>query len=87
MLRVDPAPRFAGTKCPSDARDLRSEELEQRNYPIRDIETLSEHPDLIELAATPVPTAANPDDLDAVTRHLERHDAIESATWTVSTES
>jgi len=71
----------------SDARDLLSEELEQRNYPIREIETLSDHADLTELAATLVPTTANPGDLDAIARHLERHDAIESATWTVSTDS
>src|ERR1700742_2790945 len=71
----------------AEARDLLHEELEQRQYPIREIETLSENPDLIELAATLVPNTANPDVLDAVTRHLERHDGIESATWTVSTES
>jgi putative Mg2+ transporter-C (MgtC) family protein len=71
----------------SDARDLLFEELEQRHYPIREIETLSEGEERIELAATLVPSSANPDELDAVTRHLERHDAIESATWTVSTES
>lgn len=71
----------------AEARDLLHEELEQRQYPIREIETLSETPELIELAATLVPTTANPDDLDAVTRHLERHDGIESATWTVSTEA
>jgi putative Mg2+ transporter-C (MgtC) family protein len=71
----------------ADARDLLFEELEQRNYPIRDIETLSEGEELIELAATLVPTTANPEELDAITRHLERHDSIDSATWTVSTES
>jgi putative Mg2+ transporter-C (MgtC) family protein len=71
----------------ADARDLIHEELEQRQYPIREIETLSETPELIELAAALVPTTANPEDLDAVTRHLEKHEAIESATWTVSTES
>jgi putative Mg2+ transporter-C (MgtC) family protein len=71
----------------SEARDLLHEELEQRHYPIREMETLSETPELIELAATLVPNTANPDDLDAVTRHLERHEGIESATWTVSTES
>ena len=48
---------------------------------------LSEGEELIELAATLVPTTANPEDLDAITRHLERHDSIDSATWTVSTES
>lgn len=71
----------------SDARDLLFEELEQRHYPIRDIETLSEGEDFIELAATLVPATANSEELDAVTRHLERHKSIESATWTVSTES
>ncbi|HTW36003.1 MAG TPA: MgtC/SapB family protein [Rhizomicrobium sp.] len=71
----------------AEARDLLFEELEQRNYPIRDIETLSEGEELIELAATLVPTTANPEELDAITRHLERHDSIDSATWTVSTES
>jgi putative Mg2+ transporter-C (MgtC) family protein len=55
--------------------------------PSADIETLPEGEDLIELAATLVPTAADPQDLDAVTHHLERHEIIESATWTVSTES
>ena len=71
----------------SDVRDLLFKELEQRHYPIRNIETLSEGEDLIELAATLVPTSANPEDLDAVAHHLERHEAIESATWTVETES
>jgi putative Mg2+ transporter-C (MgtC) family protein len=71
----------------SEARDLLFEELEQRQYPIREIETLSETEDMIELAATLVPTSAAPEDLDAITRHLERHANIESATWTVSTES
>ena len=71
----------------SDARDLLFEELEQRRYPIRDVETLSETEDVIELAATLLPTSAKGEDLDAVVRHLERHQAIESATWTVGTES
>jgi putative Mg2+ transporter-C (MgtC) family protein len=71
----------------AEARDLLHEELEQRHYPIREIEILSEAPEMIELAATLVPTSANPEELEAVTRHLQRHDGIESATWTVSTES
>jgi putative Mg2+ transporter-C (MgtC) family protein len=71
----------------SEARDLLHEELEQRQYPIRAIEILSETPEQIELAATLVATTANPDELDAVTRHLEKHAGIESATWTVGTES
>ena len=65
------------------ARDLLFEELEKCHYPIRDIETLSETEDFIELAATLVPSTANAQDLDAITAHIERHDGIESATWTV----
>ena len=77
--------------CPpenvSDARDLLFEELEQRHYPIREIENRPGGEDLIELTAALLPTSANPAELDAVVRHLERHAAIETATWTVSTES
>jgi putative Mg2+ transporter-C (MgtC) family protein len=69
------------------ARDLLFEELERLHYPIREIETLSEGEEVVELAAVLVPTSANPQDLDAITGHLERHDEIESSTWTVSTES
>lgn len=70
----------------SEARDLLFEELEQRRYPIREIETLSEGEDFVELAAILLPTSADPRDLDAIAQHLARHDHVESATWTVSTE-
>jgi len=42
---------------------------------------------LVELAAILVPTTASPEDLDAITARLGRHDNIDSATWTVSTTS
>jgi putative Mg2+ transporter-C (MgtC) family protein len=71
----------------SDVRDLLAEELNRHHYPVREIETLSESEEQIELAAILVPTSANPEDLDAITRNLEKHEAVESATWTVSTES
>ena len=71
----------------SQARDLLFEELERLHYPIREIETLSEGEEVVELAAILVPTTANPQDLDAITGHLASHAEIESATWTVSTES
>jgi putative Mg2+ transporter-C (MgtC) family protein len=71
----------------SEARDLLYEELEQHHYPIREIETLSDGDEVVELAAVLVPTTANPADLDAITAHLERHENIDSATWTVSTTS
>jgi len=71
----------------TEARDLLFEELERHHYPIREIETLSEGEEVVELAAILVPSTAKAQDLDAIVAHLERHDNIESATWTVSTES
>jgi putative Mg2+ transporter-C (MgtC) family protein len=71
----------------SQARDLLYEELELHHYPIHDIETLSESEDVVELAASLVPTTANPHDLDTIVLHLERSGGITSATWTVSTTS
>jgi putative Mg2+ transporter-C (MgtC) family protein len=69
----------------SDARDLLFELLEARDYPIREIETLSETEDQVELAAALVPTSADPKMLDEVVAILAANHAIESATWTVST--
>src|ERR1700722_674252 len=43
----------------SDVRDLLFAELEGAHYPIRDVETLSENEDVVELAATLIPTSAN----------------------------
>jgi putative Mg2+ transporter-C (MgtC) family protein len=71
----------------SAARDLLFEELDFHHYPIREIAILSEGDEVVELAAVLVPTTAKSQDLDAITGHLQRHDSIESATWTVSTES
>jgi len=71
----------------SAARDLLFDELEMHHYPIREIETLSEGEEVVELAAMLVPTTADPADLDIIAAHLQRYDAIVSATWTVSTDS
>ena len=70
----------------SVARDVLFEELEKLHYPIREIETLSDSEEVVELAAVLVPTTADPADLDAIAEHLGRHPEIESATWTVSAE-
>ena len=69
------------------ARELLYEELERYHYPVRDVEVLSEGDEIVELAATLVPTTANAEDLDAITSHLTQHPEIEDATWTVSTTS
>ena len=69
----------------SEARDLLFEELERHDYPLREIETLSETEEYVELAAVLVPTSAEADELDRVVTHLERSADVVSATWTVST--
>ena len=68
-------------------RDLLFEELEAMHYPIREIETLAQSEDAVELAAVLVPSRAKEADLDAITEHLARHGDVISATWTVSTTS
>lgn len=71
----------------SEARDLLFEELERHNYPIREIETLSEGEEVVELAAVLAPSSADPKELDLVTEHLKSHPDVQGATWTVSAES
>jgi putative Mg2+ transporter-C (MgtC) family protein len=77
--------------CPpsavTEARDLLYDELEHHHYPVREIETLSEGEDIVELAAVLVPTTANPADLDMITEHIAKRHSMVSATWTVSTTS
>lgn len=68
-----------------DARDMLHETLEAVGYPIREIETMSESEDHVELGATLVPTSVDLTVLDAVVSLLEKSPAIETATWTVST--
>lgn len=71
----------------SAVRDLLFEILEAAGYPIREIETLSETDDQVELAAVLVPTTADPKALDAAVSALEQSEPVQSATWTVSTTS
>jgi putative Mg2+ transporter-C (MgtC) family protein len=76
----------APAEAPS-ARELLYEELERYHYPVREVEVVSEGDEIVELAATLVPTTAKAEDLDAITGHLEKHAEIQDATWTVSTTS
>jgi putative Mg2+ transporter-C (MgtC) family protein len=69
----------------ADVRDLLFAGLEAAHYPIRDIQTLSDSEDVVELAAALIPTNAKPSELDAVVARLEKASVIKSATWTVAT--
>jgi putative Mg2+ transporter-C (MgtC) family protein len=75
--------------CPparvGEARELLAAELAKAHYPISSVQTLSEGGEQVELAATLIPTSAEPDELTAVCAALEAHAEIDDATWTVST--
>ena len=66
-----------------DLRDLLDEVLTKANYPIREIEVVSEDSTEVELEAELLPTSADPKELDHVTDELERSPLVTSATWTV----
>ncbi len=55
------------------------------NYPVGSVATLSEAEDQVELAASLIPTSAEPAELDAVCAALETHPEVLDATWSVST--
>ncbi|WP_448192732.1 MgtC/SapB family protein [Azospirillum sp. sgz301742] len=69
----------------SGVRDALSDVLERADYPIREIDVVSETEEQVELAATLVPTTADPKELDDAVSALERSAGVRSATWTVST--
>ncbi len=69
----------------ADARELLFAELEKANYPIRQIETLSENEEQVELAAILTATTANPLELDRIVKTLTATSGVEGAAWTVST--
>ena len=67
----------------SEIRDLLDAELERANYPIREVETVSDNEGQVELKAVLVPTTAEAGELDAVAAALERSPLVRSATWSV----
>ena len=69
----------------SAVRDLLDAELDRASYPVREVETLADTDEQVELAAVLVPTTASAAELDAVVAALEHSPLVRSATWTVST--
>lgn len=55
------------------------------DYPIREMDTVSEGDDQVELRAMLVPSAPEPAELGAVVRFLKRSALIEGTTWTAQT--
>lgn len=65
-------------------RDLLVERLEAANYPLRDIEVLERGEDEVEIVATLAATSVEAQELDEVTRQLEKAKGVSYATWTSS---
>lgn len=66
------------------ARDLLGDILERANYPIQSMDVLTETDDSIELAATLIPSTAEPAELDQVCEALAALPTLSAATWTIS---
>lgn len=69
----------------TEARDLIADALEAASYPIQSIDVLTETDDSIELAATLIPTTAEPSDLDRICEILLASPNLNAATWTIGT--
>jgi putative Mg2+ transporter-C (MgtC) family protein len=69
----------------SDVRDLLDIELDRAQFPVREVEVLSDNEEQVELAAILVPTTAEETELDAVVTALEASPLVKSATWSVET--
>ena len=72
------------SKDVSEVRDLLDAELGRASYPVREVETLSDSEEQVELAAVLMPTTAEEAGLDAVVAALELA-LVTSATWSVET--
>ncbi len=71
----------------SEIRDLLDTELDRASLPVREVETLSDSKEQVELAAILVPTTAEDAELDAVVKALEASPLVLSATWSVEATS
>jgi putative Mg2+ transporter-C (MgtC) family protein len=67
-------------------RDLLVERLEEADYPVSDVEITDQGDDeTVEIVATLVSTAIDPDEIDAVIAHMEKQHGISHGTWEGST--
>jgi putative Mg2+ transporter-C (MgtC) family protein len=68
-----------------EATEFLRGQLDAANYPVKDIEDDSEKEDEVELVATLLGTAADPDELDAVVARLKANPIVASAGWDLRT--
>jgi putative Mg2+ transporter-C (MgtC) family protein len=68
-----------------DMRDRLVEKLESAKYPVADVNVVELGDDLLEIVATLVSTAIDPNELNAVVTDLQRQPGVRHATWEVNT--
>ena len=68
-----------------DMRDHLVERLEHAKYPVAELNVVEHGDDLLEIVATLVSTAIDPNELNAVAVDLQRQPGVRHATWEVST--
>jgi putative Mg2+ transporter-C (MgtC) family protein len=66
-------------------RDRLVEQLEAANYPVGDVNVVEIGDGQLEIVATLVPTAVDPNELNAVALDLQKQSGVRHATWEVST--
>ncbi|MBY0294838.1 MAG: MgtC/SapB family protein [Methylobacterium sp.] len=67
------------------ARDRLTDQLEAAHYPVREVEVEERGEGEVELVATLVSTAVEPEEIDAVVAKLESEPGVRHATWTTRT--
>jgi putative Mg2+ transporter-C (MgtC) family protein len=73
------------TEALPDMRDRLVEKLESAKYPVADVDVVEIGDDILEVVATLVATAVDPNELNAVAVDMQRQGGVRHATWEVST--
>jgi putative Mg2+ transporter-C (MgtC) family protein len=73
------------TEALPDMRDRLVEKLESANYPVADVDVVEIGDDILEIVATLVATAVDPNELNAVAVEMQRQPGVRHATWEVNT--
>jgi putative Mg2+ transporter-C (MgtC) family protein len=68
-----------------ETRELLREVLASASYPLRGIDAIDREQGNAELVATLVGTTADPRELDEIVARLDKHRAVESASWSLRT--
>lgn len=66
-------------------RDRLVEQLEAAHYPVADVEVVEIGDGQLEIVATLVPTAVDPNELNAVALEMQKQSGVRHATWEIST--